>query len=161
MWTPARLHVTINIWIWWNKGHWGSNLEMPTWDPYNGRALARQLWNRGQLQTRTAMKELWDSCRTEYRSDLQWDWTPDLFGTSVKCPKSQSQQMPKHMVHPQGNGIAQNTKYEEMINIWYLYKLEIRSNTLVFLSFCIYNRTNTLINIWYLYKLEIRSKPNK
>ena len=32
----------------------------------------------------------------------------------VKCPKSQSQQMPKHMVHPQGNGIAQNTKYEEM-----------------------------------------------
>ena len=23
--------------------------------------------------------------------------------------------MPKHMVHPQGNGIAQNTKYEEMI----------------------------------------------
>jgi hypothetical protein len=22
--------------------------------------------------------------------------------------------MPKHMVHPQGNGIAQNTKYEEM-----------------------------------------------
>ena len=24
--------------------------------------------------------------------------------------------MPKHMVHPQGNGIAQNTKYEEMIN---------------------------------------------
>jgi len=82
MWTPARLHVTINIWIWWNKGHWGSNLEMPTWDPYNGRALARQLWNRGQLQTRTAMKELWDSCRTEYRSDLQWDWTPDLFGTS-------------------------------------------------------------------------------
>ena len=35
------------------------------------------------------------------------------------------------MVHPQGNGIAQNTKYEEMINIWYLYKLEIRSNTLV------------------------------
>ena len=31
------------------------------------------------------------------------------------------------MVHPQGNGIAQNTKHEEMINIWYLYKLEIRS----------------------------------
>ena len=23
--------------------------------------------------------------------------------------------MPKHMVHPQGNGIAQNTDYEEMI----------------------------------------------
>ena len=23
--------------------------------------------------------------------------------------------MPKHMVHPQGNGIAQNTKYEEMM----------------------------------------------
>ena len=22
--------------------------------------------------------------------------------------------MPKHMVNPQGNGIAQNTKYEEM-----------------------------------------------
>ena len=22
--------------------------------------------------------------------------------------------MPKHMVHPQGNGIAQNNKYEEM-----------------------------------------------
>ena len=22
--------------------------------------------------------------------------------------------MPKHMVHPQGNGIAQNTKYEEI-----------------------------------------------
>ena len=38
--------------------------------------------------------------------------------------------MPKHMVRPQGNGIAQNTKYEEMINkIWYLYKLEIRSKT--------------------------------
>jgi len=33
------------------------------------------------------------------------------------------------MVHPQGNGIAQNTKYEEMINTWYLYKLEIRSKT--------------------------------
>ena len=82
MWTPAQLHVTINMWIWWNMGHWGSNLEMQTWDPYNGRALARQLWNRGQLQTRTAMKELWDSCRTEHRSDLQWDWTPDLFGTS-------------------------------------------------------------------------------
>ena len=38
--------------------------------------------------------------------------------------------MPKHMVHPQGNGIAQNTKYEEMIKQpWYLYKLEIRSKT--------------------------------
>ena len=24
--------------------------------------------------------------------------------------------MPKHMVHPLGNGIAQNTEYEEMIN---------------------------------------------
>ena len=24
--------------------------------------------------------------------------------------------MPKHMVHPQGKGIAQNTKYKEMIN---------------------------------------------
>ena len=37
--------------------------------------------------------------------------------------------MPTHMVHPQGNGIAQNTKYEEIIKIWYLYKLEIRSKT--------------------------------
>ena len=27
--------------------------------------------------------------------------------------------MPKHMVHPQGNGIAQNTKYEEMIKTTY------------------------------------------
>ena len=53
-------------------------------------------------------------------------------GKIVRCPKSQNQQMPKHMVHPQGNGIAQNTKYEEMINMCYLYKLEIRSNTLVF-----------------------------
>ena len=35
-------------------------------------------------------------------------------GKIVKCPKSQNYQMPKHMVHPQGNGIAQNTKYEEM-----------------------------------------------
>ena len=33
------------------------------------------------------------------------------------------------MVHPQGNGIAQNTKYEETIQIWYSYKLEIRSTT--------------------------------
>ena len=33
------------------------------------------------------------------------------------------------MVHPQGNGIAQSTKSEEMIQIWYLYKLEIRSKT--------------------------------
>lgn len=33
------------------------------------------------------------------------------------------------MVHPQGNGIAQNTKYEEMTKTWYLYKLEIRSKT--------------------------------
>ena len=35
-------------------------------------------------------------------------------GKIVKCPKSQKYQMPKHMVHPQGNGIAQNIKYEEM-----------------------------------------------
>ena len=37
--------------------------------------------------------------------------------------------MPKHMVHPLGHGIAQNTEYEEMIikKIWCLYKLEIRS----------------------------------
>ena len=36
------------------------------------------------------------------------------------------------MVHPQGNGIAQNTKYEDMIykkQTLYLYKLEIRSKT--------------------------------
>ena len=33
------------------------------------------------------------------------------------------------MVHSQGNGIAQNTKYEETIKMWYLYKLEIHSKT--------------------------------
>ena len=37
--------------------------------------------------------------------------------------------MPKHMVHPQGNGIAQNTEYEETITMLYVYKLEIRSKT--------------------------------
>ena len=37
--------------------------------------------------------------------------------------------MPKHMVHPQGNGIVQNTKHEDMTKTWYLYKLEIRSTT--------------------------------
>ena len=31
------------------------------------------------------------------------------------------------MVHPQGNEIAQNTKYEELIKLWHLYKLKIRS----------------------------------
>ena len=30
------------------------------------------------------------------------------------------------MVHPQGNGIVQNTKYEEIIKVVYVYKLEIR-----------------------------------
>ena len=69
------------------------------------------------------------------------------------------------MVHPQGNGIAQNTKYEENINkqnIWYLYKLENRTKKNVsLLSFCIYNRNNTLINIWHVYKLEISSTTNK
>ena len=29
--------------------------------------------------------------------------------------------MPKHMVHPQGNGIAQNTKYEEMTKQYGIY----------------------------------------
>ena len=32
--------------------------------------------------------------------------------------------MPEHMVDPQGNGIAQNTKYEEMTNIWYLIQAQ-------------------------------------
>ena len=31
------------------------------------------------------------------------------------------------MVNPQGNEIAQNTKYEELIKLWHLYKLKIRS----------------------------------
>ena len=35
--------------------------------------------------------------------------------------------MPKHTVNPQGNEIAQNTKYEELIKLWHLYKLKIRS----------------------------------
>ena len=37
--------------------------------------------------------------------------------------------MPKHMVHPEGNGIVQNTKYEEITKLGYDYKLKIRSKT--------------------------------
>ena len=33
------------------------------------------------------------------------------------------------MVHAEGNGIVQNTTYEEITKPWCLYKLKIRSKT--------------------------------
>ena len=65
------------------------------------------------------------------------------------------------MVHHQRNGIAQNTKYEEIIKVLYLYKLELRSKNASLFKLLRLQSKNTLINILYLYKLEIRSKTNK
>ena len=33
------------------------------------------------------------------------------------------------MVHPEGNEIVQNTKYEEITKVWYSYNLKISSKT--------------------------------
>ena len=55
------------------------------------------------------------------------------------------------MVHPQGNGIAQNTKYEEMTNTWYLCKLEIRKK----------RRKNEKVVIIPKLKKGLKTTPNK
>ena len=64
---PCKLH------------EFGQTLEcfLKTWSPTYHKTIVNYMTFGRQLviQTKTAMKQWWHSCRTECRSDLQWYWT--------------------------------------------------------------------------------------